>query len=340
MRYWRSHRHQPEGSAGRVGRHRRSRRTFGEAVEQTFSSSTQADRRGWRKWRRQPRDARGRFIGRSGDRVAVIEEPPEAEATEALDAIDAVEVDEVGGPATGPRYSWADFEIGEELPRTPPRPPGSPDRPDGRRHCGELEAILHRQWDAADGDPSPEIVRAIESLAELPATLKERLAAGLEAIYVGPGGVPELDSMDYLRGRPLPSGQAAWDICAGAYGNRKIVVGDRPSPTPDVMMHEVGHALDDIDGAVVAPAGPGEGAQAVRQWQSDSPEFRALYDRCLPHLVSDFHMQERELGRREFFADAFAAIASRQRPALVDMLGGNIRAALDVMLYFNRRYGI
>jgi len=46
------------------------------------------------------------------------------------------------------------------------------------------------------------------------------------------------------------------------------------------------------------------------------------------------------LGRREFFADAFASIASRQRPALVDMLGGNIRIALDVMLFFNRRYGI
>ena len=26
--------------------------------------------------------------------------------------------------------------------------------------------------------------------------------------------------------------------------------------------------------------------------------------------------------------------------ALVDMLGGNIRLALDVMLFFNRRYGI
>ena len=46
------------------------------------------------------------------------------------------------------------------------------------------------------------------------------------------------------------------------------------------------------------------------------------------------------LGRREFFADAFAAIASRQRPALVEMLGGDTRTALNVMLYFNVRYGI
>jgi hypothetical protein len=57
-------------------------------------------------------------------------------------------------------------------------------------------------------------------------------------------------------------------------------------------------------------------------------------------MVSDFHRQQGVLGRREFFADAFAAIASRQRPALVDMLGGDTRSALNVMLYFNVRYGI
>ncbi len=56
--------------------------------------------------------------------------------------------------------------------------------------------------------------------------------------------------------------------------------------------------------------------------------------------MSNLHRQRGILGRREFFADAFAAIASRQRPALVDMLGGDTRSALNVMLYFNMRYGI
>ncbi|MFC7645839.1 hypothetical protein ACFQX6_38435 [Streptosporangium lutulentum] len=167
----------------------------------------------------------------------------------------------------------------------------------------------------------------MESLARLPEGLKAKLADGLAGIYVGIGGVPDLDDMGYLRGAPLPSGRATWDICAGAYGDRKIVVGDRPSPTPDVMMHEVGHALDDVD----APYG---------DWVSDSPEFAALYAQCVPKLVSGFHLQPGDLGRKEFFADAFAAIASRQRPALVDMLGGDTRMALNVMLFFNRRYGI
>lgn len=196
----------------------------------------------------------------------------------------------------------------------------------GQRNCGALEKVLCRDWDSATLPP-PEVVRAIDRLAELPASVSHRLAEGLDAIYVGPGGVPDLDDMGRLRGVPLPSGRATWDACAGAYGEHKIIIGTRPSATPDVVCHEVGHALDDLDGA-------------GGMWQSDSDEFRALYGRCLPRLVSDFHRQEGSLGRRELFADAFAAIASGQRPALVDMLGGDTRIALDVMLYFNMRYGI
>ena len=194
----------------------------------------------------------------------------------------------------------------------------------GWRDCGSLEKVLHREWTAV---PPPEAVRAIDRLADLPRLIKDRLSASLDAIHVGGGGVPDLDDMGRLHGVPLPSGRATWDACAGAYGERKIVVGSRPSPTPDVMCHEVGHALDDIDGP------PG-------QWQSDSDEFCALHAQCQPHLVSNLHRQHGILGRREFFADAFAAIASRQRPALVDMLGGDTRTALNVMLYFNMRYGI
>ncbi|MGV9302241.1 hypothetical protein ACWDLG_02610 [Nonomuraea sp. NPDC003727] len=226
-----------------------------------------------------------------------------------------------------PQYTWQDFELVDDRPRAQPNRPDLPPQGDGLAHCGRLEAILHRQWDARQGPPSADAVRAVESLARLPERLKDLLAEKLEGIYVGAGGVPDLDDMGYLRGAPLPSGRATWDICAGAYGDRKIVVGDRPSPTPDVMMHEVGHAIDDVD----AP---------YDDWVSDSPEFVALYEQAEPLLASSFHRQGGGLGRKEFFADAFAAIASRQRPALVDMLGGDTRTALDVMLFFNRRYGI
>jgi len=252
-----------------------------------------------------------------------------------------------GAPAADARQQWLEAQRGHipaqrpasavqrpagagaarpRLPFAHAHNPKEPSHGDGRRNCGTLEAVLWRQWDAATLPPA-EAAAAIDRLAELPQQIKDKLAAGLDGIFVGPGGVPQLDDMTALRGVPLPSGRATWDACAGAYGERKIVVGTRPSPTPDVMCHEVGHALDDID----APAG---------RWQSDSAEFRMLYDQCQPHLASDFHRQRGGLGRKEFFADAFAAIASRQRPALVDMLGGNTRTALNVMLYFNRRYGI
>lgn len=301
---------------GYWGSHRRSRdaRELGLSGGRRGEQPSAADKHRLLRRRAQPRDALGRFRKEGRD-----------------DEFAGGDLDQQD-PARVRKTRWRDFELDDELPRVPARDPrdlgerdGGP--ADGRRHCGTLEDVLFRQWEVADGPPSPEVVRAVESLAELPDRIKELLAGGLSGIYIGHGGVPSLDDMGHLKGRRLPSGRATWDICAGAYGDRKIVVGDRPSPTPDVMMHEVGHALDDIDG----PAGT---------WQSDSPEFRALYAQCLPHLVGDFHRQPAELGRREFFADAFAAIAARQRPALVDMLGGDTRTALNVMLFFNRKYEI
>jgi hypothetical protein len=230
------------------------------------------------------------------------------------------------GAGGRPSVRAAGAALRARLPFASPHPRERSGTADGRRNCGTLEAILWRQWDAAMPPPA-EVVLAVDRLAELPERIKERLADGLDGIFVGPGGVPELDDMTALRGVRLPSGQASWDACAGAYGERKIVVGTQPSPTPDVVCHEVGHALDDLD----SPPG---------KWQSDSAEFRLLYEHCQPHIASDFHRQPGGLGRKEFFADAFAAIASRQRPALVDMLSGDTRAALRVMLYFNKRYGI
>jgi hypothetical protein len=225
-----------------------------------------------------------------------------------------------------PVWRAAHASLRARLPFTAPHARDRPVTADGRRNCGSIEGLIWRQWDTGIAPPA-EVVAAIDRLAELPERIKTRLADGLDAIFIGPGGVPELDDMTALRGVALPSGRASWDACAGAYGDRKIVVGTQPSPTPDVMCHEIGHALDDID----SPSG---------KWQSDSAEFRMLYDQCQPLFASDFHRQPGGLGRKEFFADAFAAIASAQRPALVDMLGGETRTALRVMLYFNRRYDI
>jgi hypothetical protein len=281
--------------------------------------------------------ARARIQEAPGEAAAQAAPGPPAARYEAEPHADAAAAAETRAEALARAAAGIPYQAGEPgrtartasrmgLPFSAPHPLERPRAGDGRRHCGSLETVLWRQWDAAMLPP-PEVVEAIDRLAELPERIKEKLAAGLDAIFVGPGGVPELDEMTALRGVRLPSGQASWDACAGAYGERKIVVGSQPSPTPDVVCHEVGHALDDLD----SPPG---------KWQSDSAEFRMLYDQCQLHLASDFHRQPGGLGRKEFFADAFAAIASSQRPALVDMLSGDTRTALRVMLYFNRRYGI
>src|SRR5262249_12438834 len=78
------------------------------------------------------------------------------------------------------------------LPYATARPREQPRIGDGRRHCGSLETILWRQWDPASPPPR-EVVMAVDRLAELPFRIKEKLADGLDAIFIGPGGVPELD---------------------------------------------------------------------------------------------------------------------------------------------------
>jgi hypothetical protein len=281
----------PPAGAGRSGGERQARAGTGDGRPGRSASHALPRRRG---------------IARLATRAAPRAAAAARQATQ-------VQLGRAARAAAEPKPPW--YEIAERN-RTAP----------GHRHCGRLEELIHREW-AESAAPPPEVVRAIDRLAELPQLIKSKLAAGLDAIHVGAGGVPDLDDMAGLRGVPLPGGRASWDACAGAYGDRKIIVGSRPSPTPDVTCHEVGHALDDLDG--------------VRgEWQSDSAEFQSLYTQCRPYLASAFHQQPGYLGRREFFADAFSAIASRQRPALVEMLSGDTRTALNVMLFFNVRYGI
>jgi hypothetical protein len=166
-------------SMGYWGNHRRSK----DIREATDSETPQGkDRQRLFRRRNQPRDALGRFRkeGRDDEFAGGHGEH--------------VELD--GEAARKP--NWRDFELDSELPRTPARDVGAPGGPaDGRRHCGPLEGILFRQWSVDAGPPSVDVVRAVESLAELPERLKQILAERLDGIYVGPGGVPSLDDMGH-----------------------------------------------------------------------------------------------------------------------------------------------
>ncbi|MEU8310619.1 hypothetical protein AB0C84_44385 [Actinomadura sp. NPDC048955] len=158
-------------------------------------------------------------------------------------------------------------------------------------------------------------------MASLPEVLKAELGRELHNIFVGPGGVADLDSMGHLRGRTLPSGLGRWEDCAGAYIERTLLIGDRPTPTPDVVLHEAGHALDELRGDL-----------------SGRPLFRAVYQTCLPALTLPTHLLPGELGRRELFADAFAALRAEATVELLGWLSGERQLLLLVDAYFRQEF--
>lgn len=222
-----------------------------------------------------------------------------------------------------PPRRWYEFELDETQPEVGPRPPDAPDERDGRRHCGPLEGVLHRQW-PSDTVPMPEMVTAVDRLAELPEELRDKLAHGLRGIWLGHGAVPELDDLGRLRGMRLPGVENdTWDVIGGTYWDRQIAVGDQPTGSVDTTLHEVGHALDDLDGGL-----------AVQD------EFRSIYAACLPRLTNDFYRLPGDRGPMEFFAEAFAALASGNQDKLIDLLGGDTATAVTVWSYLRERYGI
>jgi hypothetical protein len=198
---------------------------------------------------------------------------------------------------------------------------------DGRRWVGPLEEILHRQW-PPDVIPPQQILTAIDRIAALPSHVAGRLLEGVEGIYVGIGMVPDLDDMQDLRGQPIhpdrPHG-ATWDLIPGAYrrtGYRKgvIVIGSAGKPlTIDLFLHEVGHALDDLDGGM-----------------SDSADFLALHYGCSEVLVDDRYIHS----RAEAFAEFFALASLRAWDVLEDLLGGATSRAYGVRSWYGRNYDL
>ena len=121
------------------------------------------------------------------------------------------------GPSGRACPGWTPDPAKAALPFAAPHPRSHPGRPSTVFGTAvRLRPILWRQWDAATTTaPPPQAIAAIERLAELPRALQEKLADGLDGIYVGAGGVPDLDDMGALHGVQLPSGKATWDACAG-----------------------------------------------------------------------------------------------------------------------------
>ncbi|MBB2914311.1 hypothetical protein FHS43_005623 [Streptosporangium becharense] len=189
---------------------------------------------------------------------------------------------------------------------------------DGRRHCGVLERVLRRQWDPAEGPPPAELVHAVDELAALPVHIATRLAEGLDAIWLGPGTVPELDGLGHLRGRTTHPGGPAWDDIPGVCTGRMIAIGTGAHVSASLVHHEIGHALDFMDG--VSHGG---------EWQT------------IMHLCRSKVQQPRYRDSAvEWFAEAYALCASRQARRLLRMLDGDDNLAAVVWNFYRRHYGV
>lgn len=192
----------------------------------------------------------------------------------------------------------------------------------GRRHTGPIEAVLHRRWPLGTAPPA-QLVTAVDRLAALPSHLAGRLVAGLEGINVGLGMVTDYPAFADLHDHPVdpdrPDGPR-WQHIPAGYRNRWIVIGSGGSPlTWDLTIHEVAHALDDLDGMI-----------------SNSPDFTALHLTCRGFLVDDRYVR----ARHEFFAEAFTLCYFKVWDVLEAWLGGATNRAFDVASWYRRNYDV
>lgn len=202
-----------------------------------------------------------------------------------------------------------------------PAPPDTHPIPrDGRRHCGNLERILRRQWNPDVGPPPRELIHMIDDLAELPAYIATRLAENFDAIWVGEGSVCDLDHLGHLRGQPVrPDDPTSpqWDVIPGLCTPMIIALGTRDHVSASLMHHEVGHALDLLDGL------------------SSSADWQTIMAMVWKHLT-----HPRYRNGAEWFAEAFALVATRQASRLLGILDGQDNLAALVWTYFRRNFGV
>ncbi|WP_155343591.1 anthrax toxin lethal factor-related metalloendopeptidase [Acrocarpospora pleiomorpha] len=157
----------------------------------------------------------------------------------------------------------------------------------------------------------------VDDLASLPVHIATRLAEELDAIWLGPGAVPDLDDLGHLRGQAIPSGVALWDVVPGMCTGRIIAIGTSAHVSASLVLHEVGHALDVWDG------------------MSSSAEWTTVMKMISPHI-----QHPRYLDTVEWFAEAYALCASGQAGRLLRMLDGQENLAAVVWGYFRRHYGV
>ena len=176
---------------------------------------------------------------------------------------------------------------------------------------------MRRQWNADRPAPA-ELIGVVDRLASLPVHLASRLADWLEGLWVGPGNVPDLDGLGFLRGqRVRPEAATLWDDVPGAVVGRTMVVGTGAHVSVSLVDHELGHCFEQMDDL------------------ASTPDWQAIMWRCRPLVV---HPRYQDL--HEWWAEAYAHVATGELRRLTRALSGNAEAMEMCWAYYKRQLGL
>jgi hypothetical protein len=177
---------------------------------------------------------------------------------------------------------------------------------------------LKRQWDPTRGLPPPETIAVIDRLAAQPVHIASLVISELDELWVGVGPVPGLDHLGYLAGQPIkPGSPITWDHVPGITVGRRVAIGTGPTVSASLTDHELAHVIE----------------RARRM--AEQPDWQTVMRMCRTHLVI-----ERWQDPLEWWAEAWALVATGQLGRLVRVLGNHEQTAEVVARYYVRRYGL
>jgi len=172
---------------------------------------------------------------------------------------------------------------------------------DWKRMYPELSEAFEGILQVEDFDK--ELVQGyLRAMAQLPSKIHQNLVkAGLTEVHIANRPVPELDSLQHLRGTAVtPNSKRIWDEVPGAYTNGVLVAGSGRTSSINTLLHEYGHAVGDL------------------LKHNQEGELIVAFLRLRPKLIPFFANLEPMRGARELFAEGFAVYFGSGRDLVVN----------------------
>ena len=225
----------------------------------------------------------------------------------------------------------------------PPQQPPASLQPDGTATAEQAaRAVVKTGGSATDADAALAINRLVKTV---PASILSSLEkSGVKIVVVQDTVTQHLTRLKDVQPRGWPPG-STWDQVAGLYNpsTKEVVIVTKPdravrrlpgaaeSESRDVLLHEVGHAINEVGHAINevghAINNTSGGASATRKL-SDSDAFVAAYN-ADKEALRGYYKQEGIAGRDETFAEGYARFLTN--PDVLKMDWPNLYRYFDGM---------